>query len=92
VSLACRPSGANEFCLSKEDEKNDYFFRFIYSFSLLQHFVRSFFYPGQHNYFFHLICSSNATGPGIVEEASNSTWTFQCFPLYTMLLALGNPR
>jgi hypothetical protein len=42
--------------------------------------------------YFHRICSSNATGPGIVEEASNSTWTFQCFPLYTMLLALGNPR
>jgi hypothetical protein len=36
--------------------------------------------------------SSNVTGAGIVKEATKKTKIYQCFPLYTMLLALGNPR
>ena len=40
----------------------------------------------------HLFCSSNVTGPGMVEEATESSTVYQCFPLFTMLLALGNPR
>jgi hypothetical protein len=36
--------------------------------------------------------SSNVTGPGMVEEATEETSEYQCFPLYSLLLALGNPR
>ncbi len=56
VSLSCQPSGANEFCLSKEDEINNYFFSFylllFFVYSIL--FVHLFFYPEQHDYFFIL--------------------------------------
>ena len=39
-----------------------------------------------------LFPSSNVTGAGIVKEATEKTKIYQCFPLFTMLLALGNPR
>ena len=39
-----------------------------------------------------VLISSNVTGAGIVKEATAKTKIYQCFPLYTMLLALGNPR
>jgi len=36
--------------------------------------------------------SSDVTGTGITETATNSTKLYQCLPIFTMLLALGNPR